>query len=108
MNLYLFSGTCLLKFSDIRFSISTVICPAGCWLQKHELCGTGMYGDGPVCLAAIHAGIVSSKRMTSFSYFVHLKIKLCILVTQNRLSQLSVNRKIGMTSTKYDHLVYNN
>jgi len=76
MNLYLISGTCLLKFSDIRFSISTVICPAGCWLQKHELCGTGMYGDGPVCLAAIHAGIVSSKKHDIVFIFCASKDKI--------------------------------
>jgi len=28
------------------------------------LCGTEIYGDGPACLAAMHAGIVSGKKLS--------------------------------------------
>nr|CAB3245545.1 ficolin-2-like [Phallusia mammillata] len=48
------SVTCKTQFSDLKHSITSVICPANCWKENPSLCGNGVYTSGPICLAAMH------------------------------------------------------
>nr|CAB3245540.1 ficolin-2-like [Phallusia mammillata] len=48
------SVTCKTQFSDLKHSITSVICPANCWEENPLLCGNGVYTSGPICLAAMH------------------------------------------------------
>jgi len=63
------TASCSLQFSQLKYSINTVLCPGRCWDSSNgTLCGDVTYGDGPVCLAAQHAGKISSKLMLLASY----------------------------------------
>ena len=63
------TASCSLQFSQLNYSINTVLCPGGCWNSSTgTLCGNVTYGDGPVCLAAQHAGKISSKFMLLASF----------------------------------------
>nr|CAB3231613.1 C-type lectin domain family 4 member F-like [Phallusia mammillata] len=54
-------ATCDTKLSDLKHSIAKVICPGGCWMQHSDLCGSDDYARGPLCLAAMHAGLIDKE-----------------------------------------------